>query len=121
MYKGNIVFRDGSYHIEWGTVVPMTPRVRLDTKKDAERLLRFMNDEKFWKQYEPDIIRMSKYYGVYAYIFAEKLPMDEWNLWMFHLDECEGFDHFSHEDFDKEYRLLLNEMYESWLDIQIVD
>ena len=115
--------RGSHWGIDWGTTVPITAKTSFDTKEEAEEYLRFHNDQRFWKQYEADIIKIAKRYGVYAYVFGESLTSEEYNLWMFNrssLPDSEGFEIFSWDGFNECYRALLTEMFEAWKGCQIV-
>jgi len=131
--KGKVIYMtesDGWYcphgshwGIDWGTTVPTTAKTSFATKEEAEEYLRFHNDQKFWKQYEADIIKIAKRYGVYAYVFGDSLTSEEYNLWMFNrssLPDSEGFEIFSWDGFNECYRALLTEMFETWKECQIV-
>lgn len=131
--KGKVIYMtesDGWYchhgshwGIDWGTTVPITAKTSFATKEEAEEYLRFHNDQKFWKQYERDFIKIAKRYGVYAYVFGEKLSSEEYNLWMFNRDELpesEGFIRFSWDAYLEEAKNLVSEMFEAWKGCQIV-
>ena len=131
--KGKVIYmteKDGWYcpfgshwGIDWGTNVPITSKSQFATKEEAEEYLRFHNDEKFWKQYEKDFIKLAKRYGVYAYEFPDKCSKEEYNKWMFNrheLSDSEGFEIFSWEAYTEEYRNLVSEMFETWKECQIV-
>ena len=109
--------------IDWGTAVPTTAKTSFDTKEEAEEHLRFHNGKRFRKQYEADVIKIAKRYGVHAYAFGERPAIEEHNLWMFNrssLPDSEGFEIFSWDGFNECYRALLTEMFEAWKECQIV-
>ena len=109
--------------IDWGTTIPITAKTSFDTKEEAEEYLRFHNDKRFWKQYEADIIKIAKRYGVFAYVLRDGLTSEEYNLWMFNrssLPDSEGFEIFSWDRFNECYRALQTEMFEAWKECQIV-
>jgi hypothetical protein len=109
--------------IDWGTSIPPMARVRFLTKEDAEEYLRFHNDARFWKQYEPDFERIARRYGQYHKDFPDKVSNEEWNKWEFEPWELPKEAGFERRDFDaywEEVRDLITDMYETWKGIRII-